>query len=96
MKLLIIYLLNIFDLFCTLVLLGTGIFEEANPLMKNIINNVDITIFIKVFIIGTILLFIARYIKRDYKIANRLINITLISYICVSILHLYYILGYIV
>ena len=61
LKLLLIYILNINDLVCTLFLLSMG-FEEANPLMKNIVSNEKVIIIIKVFIIGMILIFISKFI----------------------------------
>ena len=64
LRLLLIYIFNINDLVCTLFLLSMG-FEEANPLMKNIVSNEKVIIIIKVFIIGMILIFISKFIKKD-------------------------------
>lgn len=90
LKLLLIYILNINDLVCTLFLLSMG-FEEANPLMKNIVSNQKVIIIIKVFIIGMILIFISKFIKKDYKLAKVATNVALLAYVLVTVLHIYYI-----
>ena len=90
LKLLLIYIFNINDLVCTLFLLIMG-FEEANPLMKNIVSNEKVIIIIKVFIIGMILIFISKFIKKDYKLAKVATNVALLAYVLVTVLHIYYI-----
>ncbi|MEI3337582.1 MAG: DUF5658 family protein [Clostridium sp.] len=90
LKLLLIYIFNINDLVCTLFLLSMG-FEEANPLMKNIVSNEKVIIIIKVFIIGMILIFISKFIKKDYKLAKVATNVALLAYVLVTVLHIYYI-----
>jgi hypothetical protein len=66
-------------------------FEEANPLMKNIVSNEKVIIIIKVFIIGMILIFISKFIKKDYKLAKVATNVALLAYVLVTVLHIYYI-----
>lgn len=90
LKLLLIYILNINDLVCTLFLLSMG-FEEANPLMKSVVSNQKAIIIIKVFIIGMILIFISKFIKKDYKLAKVATNVVLLAYVLVTVLHIYYI-----
>lgn len=90
LRLLLIYIFNINDLVCTLFLLSMG-FKEANPLMKNIVSNEKVIIIIKVFIIGMILIFISKFIKKDYKLAKVATNVALLAYVLVTVLHIYYI-----
>ena len=90
LRLLLIYIFNINDVVCTLFLLSMGV-EEANPLMKNIVSNEKVIIIIKVFIIGMILIFISKFIKKDYKLAKVATNVALLAYVLVTVLHIYYI-----
>ncbi len=90
LKLLLIYIFNINDLVCTLFLLNIG-FEEANPLMKSIVSNQKVIIIIKVFIIGMILIFVSKFIKKNYKLAKVATNVVLLAYILVTVLHIHYI-----
>ena len=59
--------------------------------MKNIVSNEKVIIIIKVFIIGMILIFISKFIKKDYKLAKVATNVALLAYVLVTVLHIYYI-----
>lgn len=91
MKKVIIYLLNINDLICTLYLLSKGV-EEANPLMVYIASSPVLAIFIKVIVVGILLIFMSRYMKKDHKVAGFALNALLCAYIYVTFVHIYCIL----
>lgn len=90
LKLLLIYIFNINDLLCTLFLLSIG-FEEANPLMKSVVTNEKVLIAIKVLVVGIILIFVSKFIKKDYKLAKVATNVVLFAYVLVTVLHIHYI-----
>lgn len=46
-KLILLYFLNISDWICTMALIGTGKFYEANPIMQPVLENFGLTVVIK-------------------------------------------------
>lgn len=102
LKFILIYILNITDVFFTMFLLGTGSFIEANVIMKPIINN-EIIITILKFILPIILLvFIFKRMKMatkgQLKKANFFILFCVIFYGIVNLFHIIFVstflLGY--
>lgn len=90
-KLVILYVLNITDLFFTNFLLQTGMFFEANKIMNLVINDTLISALIKI-VIPLILILILRYRMRGASSeqlikGNILINIVLIFYVVINIFH---------
>ncbi|HAX73988.1 MAG TPA: hypothetical protein DCY20_10735 [Firmicutes bacterium] len=92
LKLGLLYLLNITDIIFTLMLIQTGLFLEANPLMAPILNNSMTTFLIKGILPAA--LFIYLYIRLNHattkqlKISNIAILIMVLFYTLVNILHL--------
>lgn len=94
-KLVILYILNITDLFFTNLLLHTGMFIEGNKIMNLFINDTLKSVLIKI-VLPLILILILRYRMRGASSeqlikGNILINIVLIFYVIVNIFHAIYI-----
>lgn len=78
------YILNLFDLFCTLYALPRGA-VELNPLMQS----VPFMVFYKAVIVGGLLWWLSR---RHEKIALLGMRICTAVYVCLDVYHLYFIL----
>ena len=94
-KLLILYLLNILDLFFTQKLLATGGFFEANPIMSGIMDEPDYLLLIKVlfplFLVCFLSLRLRKANRHQLMISNRIITGSLIVYGAVNLMHIYWI-----
>lgn len=94
MKLVVLYVLNITDYLFTLVLVSSGLFIEANPILKM---NIDgIGGFVLKCIVPLVLLSYLhiRFLtsKPKYKrIIKILLNAILIYYIAVNVMHIFWI-----
>ena len=88
-----LFYLNAVDILATLVLLRTGLFVEKNPLMVNIVNNPTLATFIKIVIVGLLLLYLKlrcrHATKIQLKIVNKVLNIAIIIYSLIAILHIF-------
>lgn len=93
-KLLILYMLNLTDILFTMVLLDTGYFIEANPLISSMINNTRNLVLIKVILPIILLLYIYVRIKNATRLqllkSNTLINIAQLFYAMLNLLHLFW------
>lgn len=91
-KLLSLYLLNVMDILFTLYLLQTGLFIEINPLMINIVSNIQTSIMVKILFPAFLLL--ALYIRiqsaslKQLIVSHRILNMILIFYIAINISHI--------
>lgn len=75
------YLLNLFDLACTLYALSIGL-TELNPIMQNI----PFMVFYKTVIVGVLLLWLSR---RTERIAHVGINLCTAVYVALCIYHIF-------
>lgn len=91
-KLILLYLLNVSDLFFTYILLDSKLFFEGNAFMASVINNKYLSIFLKCILVLVLIIFICFRMKnatlKQIKIANILINIILIIYFIINISHI--------
>ncbi len=91
-RLFLLFMLNMSDWICTLSLLATGAFEEANPLMKNVIESPFLGFFVKVFLPLVFILFalskLADADKKQILFSN---NIALAGVSVYLLLNLYHI-----
>ena len=91
-KFFIIYILNVTDIFFTLYLINSNMFEEANIFMKSIVANFGESIILKV-IIPLVLLYIL-FIRMksatisQLVISNKIINVCLLLYIAINMFHI--------
>lgn len=92
-KLFFLYFLNLIDWICTEVLINSGEFYEANPLMQTVLTNFWVTIFIKgvlplVLVIGCAVIFKATNSEQSFM-TNLLLYIGIIAYACVNLWHIF-------
>ena len=91
-KLIIIYILNVLDIFLTLVLIRTGYFMEANPLMALLIDDSFFAIALKSFLPALLCTYLYVRLKKaadmQLKTSNCFIGGLLLLYTCINILHL--------
>lgn len=97
-KLLILYLLNVTDIFFTLILLSTGFYMEANFLMTKAVQSFFASFILKILLPAALLSYI--YIrmksasKKQLKQSNIIVNIATAIYASINILHLIYFLQF--
>ncbi|WBW95168.1 DUF5658 family protein [Oceanirhabdus sp. W0125-5] len=96
-KFLLLYILNLSDIIFTHILLDSGLFIEANPLMSGIVQNSSAGILFKVFLPAILFLFIYKRMQNatinQLYYSNILINIILTFYVVINISHLFWILS---
>ncbi len=90
-KLAILYLLNVVDWVCTLVLLATGYFMEVNPFMQPIMENLALGIFVKCLLPLLLIVYINIRLtyanEKQLKTGNHILSVALIIYTLIIILH---------
>lgn len=92
-KLFFLYFLNLIDWICTEVLIASGKFYEANPLMQSVLTGFWITIFVKgilplILVIGCAVIFKVTNSKQSFM-TNLLLYIGIIAYACVNLWHIF-------
>ncbi|WP_228731176.1 DUF5658 family protein [Clostridium zeae] len=91
-KLLIIYLLNISDIFFTLILVNSGYFYEGNTLMAVILNTPLLAVLCKILIPATLIVIIYNRMKKatlnQLIYSNKIIIACIILYSFINLLHL--------
>ena len=91
-RLFLLFILNFSDWICTLSLLATGYFEEANPLMKNIIANPLAGFIVKAampfVLIMTALYKIKNSDSKQLLIANNICLVGVSVYLLINIYHI--------
>ena len=96
-KLFIIYLLNVTDIFFTHILLNTGFFSEANPLMMAVLQSVYAEVMVKIILPALLLLYLYKRMQnateKQLKFSNVVINIIIILYTIINISHLVWLLS---
>ena len=91
-KLLLVFALNLVDWLCTVVLLGTGLFQEANPLMREIIGNLPQGFFAKCLFpaaaIFAVMVMLRWMEVKELRIADRFISFVLVFYLAIDLDHI--------
>jgi len=94
-KFYILILASTIDAYFTYTGVIAGRIKEANPLLKNVVNNFYLMFSIKVLLPLMAVLFILRLMKRTNmhfsKFTILLVNVVIFIYIIVLVLHIYYI-----
>jgi len=97
-KLLILYGLNIIDLLSTLFLVNTGFFIEANPIMAHFMDGPLNTVLFKLAMPATLIVALAARLRTatpdQRRKSNHLINLLLLVYMAVAVLHIVWITVY--
>lgn len=91
-KFIILYILNVTDIFFTLYLINTGMYQEANLIMAHIIHDELLSIAVKVGIPLILLLVVYNRMKkaseRQLILSNRITMVCLIFYGLINISHI--------
>lgn len=102
-RLFLLFMLNMSDWLCTLALLSTGYFEEANPLMKNVIASPILGFAVKILIpLAFIILALTKVRDADDRqilVSNNIALFGVAMYLMINIYHILcftmlYIIGY--
>ena len=90
-KLMLIYILNIADWACTVVLLDTDLFYEANPLMRSVIADLPQGILIKCLLPAlaiSLIIFALRFLGMDeLRLTDRFVCFAVVFYTAVNLDH---------
>lgn len=99
LKMTYIYILNTLDIIFTFALLRTGLFEEANKLMVNIVEDALLSIIIKLILPAILMIYILLNLDQlsdtYLPICNISINIVFIVYFIIACMHICYLLYFI-
>ena len=91
-KLSLLYSLNIADWVCTVILLRSGRFYEANPLMNAVIGNLPLSFVVKCIVPVLLIWLIVRMLRRldreGLKKVDRFIAFVLVLYTALCIDHI--------
>ena len=101
-KLILLYLLNVIDIFMTLLLLRTGLFREVNFIMAKLVEIPFASLLLKIIFPAFILYYLYTEIKKtaksedqkpaqvyqELKISNISINLSILIYVIVDLTHL--------
>lgn len=91
-KLVLLYLLNITDLVFTLLLIKTGLFDEANLIVKELLRNPMLCFLVKGLVPGLLIALLIKRIKEashsQLKVSNLLVNIMLAVYLIINLQHI--------
>lgn len=97
-KFVILYILNVVDIILTLLLLRTGMYQEANIFMKSVINNEILSCIIKFTVPLILLMYIymrmQKASEKQLDQANLIINVPLLFYVAIDLLHIVWSLMY--
>lgn len=92
-RLTLLFMLNVSDWICTLSLLSTGYFKEANPIMRNVVESISLGFAVKILLpLGLILLAVKKVSNaepRQILIANNIILAGVSIYTLLNLYHLF-------
>ena len=77
------YILNLFDLVCTLFVMSIGV-GELNPLFSDP-RTIPVMIFCKVFVVGVLLWWLS---QRTERIAHIGLKVCMVAYVAVTVWHI--------
>ena len=99
-KFILLYSLNISDILFTLVLLKTGLFREVNGIVAEFVGNTALSLFLKIVLVGILIFIIFKRMEsateKQLRKSNIIIDIALLSYIIINLMHLSYVLLYVI
>lgn len=91
-RLFLLFMFNLSDWICTMALLGTGLFKEANPLMRDVVSSFFLGFVIKVAMPLSLILFAVSRIKysdrRQILISNNIALFGVAIYFLLNIYHI--------
>ena len=91
-RLFALFFLNVSDWICTLALIKTGLFKEANPLMSTVVSNIYLGFFVKVCVPLTLIFFAFSNIKNadshQLRISNSIVLAGTAIYFLLNLYHI--------
>lgn len=91
-KLYFVYFLNVLDWACTVLLLRTGMFFEANPLARTFIGSVSLGFLLKCVLPFAVVFIVTRFMyileMKELKFVDMMISFTLTVYLAVILDHI--------
>ena len=91
-KLYFVYFLNVLDWVCTVILLNTGMFFEANPIANSFIHNVFIGFLLKCVVPFVLVFIVNRFMHilevSQLRLADMMISFALTVYLAVNLDHI--------
>ncbi|HWP52053.1 MAG TPA: DUF5658 family protein [Clostridia bacterium] len=92
-RMLLLYALNILDMVVTKFLLMTGKFREVNPVMALALQSDGATLVLKLLLPAVLLVYLDWRLKvadaRHLKLSARVLEVLIVAYCIVSMLHLW-------
>lgn len=92
-RLFLLFMLNLSDWLCTLALISTGYFAEANPLMRNVVESPFLGFLVKFALPLGLILFAVRKIKfaepKQIAISNNIVLAGVAIYVMINLYHLF-------
>lgn len=92
-RLAILFMLNVSDWICTLALLSTGYFSEANPLMQSVVQSVPLGALVKVLLPLVFIMLALSKIRsaseRQILISNNIVLVGVSLYFILNLYHLF-------
>ena len=92
-RLFLLFMLNMSDWLCTLALLSTGVFEEANPLMKSVIAQPVYGFLAKIALPLVLIIFALGRMKdadeNQILLSNRICLFGVSVYVLINIYHIF-------
>lgn len=91
-KLFLLYILNVTDIIFTLLLIGSGFYVEANPLIAKTLQNPPISLAIKIilpaFLLKIVYFRMQKANNQQLKKSNLLINLATGLYVIINVSHI--------
>ena len=91
-KLYFVYFLNVLDWVCTVLLLKTGMFFEANPIARTFISSILLGFFFKAVLPFIVVFAVSRFMHilslSELRIVDMMISFTLTIYLAVMLDHI--------
>lgn len=100
LKLMIIYILNLLDIIFTVVLLKTGYFQEANFLMRSVVEDLNLSFLVKGLLPLILLILLSVRIRkadeRQRKLSNIAISGCMLYYGIINLSHIMWTISYLI
>ena len=91
-RLFLLFMLNVSDWICTLALLRTGLFREANPLMRGVIENLWLGLLVKAVLPLALIIFAVTKLKgadrRQLLLSNNIALAGVAVYFLLNVYHI--------
>ncbi|MBE6825173.1 MAG: hypothetical protein E7513_07525 [Ruminococcaceae bacterium] len=91
-KLYFVYILNVLDWVCTILLISSGLFYEANPIANTFISSIGLGLLIKCIVPFALVFTVCRFMHildfSQLKVADMVISFGLTFYLFITLDHI--------